>query len=377
MEDLKIISADDHLSETPDLWEKRLPKGLREKGPKFITLETGGQGWMMPGAEAPRPLGLDVMAGRKFDEYKVSGVRWDEVRPGCYDPEARMKDMDIGGVWATVLYPNAALGFGGGRGFSGDWEMATACMRAYNDHLSEFCAVNPKRLAGAALLPMNSVENAVAEVERVGKLPGIRAVLVPVYPADDKEWNHPAYEPLWSALEAHGLSASIHIAEKRGQKVAPWGIAHPGGVETMINTITLGTAESFAYMLWSGVFDRHPKLTVVSVESGIGWLGYFRERANNVYKRHRYWTHSVVKNEPGSYFGKNIFATFEEDLVGIRTRDVIGVDTLLWSSDYPHTDTSWPKCRENIEEHFADVSDADKRKVVSENAARVYGFSLN
>jgi len=109
-----------------------------------------------------------------------------------------------------------------------------------------------------------------------------------------------------------------------------------GGVETLINTITLGTAESFGYLMWSGVFDRHPKLTVVSVESGIGWLGYFRERANNVYKRHRHWTHSGLKNEPGYYFGRNIFATFEEDLVGIRTRDVIGVDALLWSSDYPH-----------------------------------------
>jgi predicted TIM-barrel fold metal-dependent hydrolase len=374
---LKIISADDHLSETPDLWQSRLPKHLREKGPRFIDLEGGGQGWMLPGAAAPRPLGLDVMAGRKYEDYKVSGVRWDEVRPGCYDPNARLADMDEGGVWATILYPNAGLGFGGGRGFSSDWEMAIACVRAYNDHLSEFCAVNTNRLGGAAQIPMQSPETAVAEVERVGKMPGIRAALVPLYPADDKEWNHPDYEPLWSAIEANGLSVSIHIGEKRGQKIAPWGFAQPGGIETMINTITLGTAEAFAYMMWSGVFDRHPKLTVVSVESGIGWLAYFRERASNVYKRHRHWTKSGLKNEPGYYFGRNIFATFEEDMAGVLTRDLIGVETLLWSSDYPHTDTSWPKCRENIEEHFEGVPDADKRKVVSENAARVYGFSLN
>jgi predicted TIM-barrel fold metal-dependent hydrolase len=130
-------------------------------------------------------------------------------------------------------------------------------------------------------------------------------------------------------------------------------------------------------MMWSGVFDRHPKLKVVSVESGIGWLGYFRERANNVYKRHRHWTHSVLKNEPGYYFGRNLFATFEEDLVGVRTRDMIGVDALLWSSDYPHTDTSWPRCRENIDEHFSGVPDSDKRKVVGENSSRVYGFDLS
>ncbi|MGH7806229.1 MAG: amidohydrolase family protein [Candidatus Binatia bacterium] len=375
MEKLKIISADDHLSETPDLWQKRLPKHLRESGPRFIDLEGGGQGWMLPGAQVPRPLGLDVMAGRKFEDYKVSGVRWDEVRPGCYDPHARLKDMDEGGVYATVLYPNAGLGFGGGRGFSQDWEMAIACVRAYNDHLSDFCSVDTKRLAGAGQIPMQSPESAVAEVERLGKMPGIRAALLPLYPADDKEWNHPSYEPLWSAIEANGLSVSIHIGEKRGQKIAPWGMSQPGGIETMINTVTLGTAEAFAYMLWSGVFDRHPKLTVVSVESGIGWLAYFRERANNVYRRHRHWTKAGLQNEPGTYFGKNIFATFEEDMAGILTRDLIGVETLLWSSDYPHTDTSWPKCRENIEEHFENVPDADKRKVVSENAARVYGFS--
>lgn len=377
MQDLKIISADDHLAETPDLWEKRLPKSLRDKGPKFVTLDGGGHGWLMPGATAPRPLGLDVMAGRKYEEYKASGVRWEEVRPGCYDPAERLKDMDLGGVWATVLYPNVGLAFGGGRGFSSDWELAVACIKAYNDHLSEFCSHNPARLAGAGLVPMDSVESAVAEVKRLGKLPGIRAVMLPVYPAEDREWNHPDYEPLWATLEDHNLSVSIHIGERRGQRVAPWALAHPGGMEAMINTITLSTAEAFAYILWSGVFDRHPRLTVVSVESGIGWLGYFCERANNVYKRHRYWTHSVLKHEPASYFGRNIFATFEEDLVGIRTRDVIGVEALLWSSDYPHTDTSWPRCRESIEEHFVGVPESDKRKVIAENAARVYGFSLD
>jgi uncharacterized protein len=374
---MKIISADDHLAETPDLWEKRLPKGLREKGPRFVQLPGGGDGWLMPGAPAPRPLGLDVMAGRKYEDYQASGIRWQDVRPGCYEPSARLKDMDEGGIWGTVLYPNVGLGFGGGRGFSGDWEMAIACMRAYNDHLSEFCSHNLNRLAGAALVPMASTESAVAEVQRAGKLPGIRAAMLPVFPADEKEWNHPDYEPLWSALEGNSLAISIHISEKRGQKIAPWAMAHPGGAETMINTITLGTAEAFSYMMWSGVFDRHPKLKVVSVESGIGWLGYFRERANNVYKRHRYWTHSKLQHEPGEYFGRNIFATFEEDLVGIRTRDMIGVDALLWSSDYPHTDTSWPKCRENIDEHFVGVSEMDKRKVIAENAARVYGFDLN
>jgi predicted TIM-barrel fold metal-dependent hydrolase len=377
MQHVKIISADDHLAETPDLWQKRLPKSLRERGPKFVELPGGGNGWLMPGAAAPRPLGLDVMAGRTYEEYQASGVRWEEVRPGCYDPVERLKDMDQGGVWATVLYPNVGLGFGGGRGFSGDWEMAAACMKAYNDHLSEFCSHNPTRLAGAGLVPMDSIESAVAEVKRLGKLPGIRAALLPVYPAEEKEWNHPEYEPLWAALEDNNLSVSIHISERRGQKIAPWALAHPGAMEALINTITLGTADAFAYILWSGVFDRHPRLTVVSVESGIGWLGYFCERANNVYKRHRYWTHSVIKHEPASYFGRNIFATFEEDLVGIRTRDVIGVGALLWSSDYPHTDTSWPRCQESIEEHFVGVPESDKHKVIAENAARVYGFSLD
>ena len=163
---MKIISADDHLAETPDLWQKRLPKTLREKGPRFVQLPGGGEGWMMPGAPAPRPLGLDVMAGRKYEDYQASGIRWQDVRPGCYDPAARLGDMDEGGVWATVLYPNVGLGFGGGRGFSGDWEMAIACIRAYNDHLSEFCSQNLKRLAGAALIPMATTKSALEEVER-------------------------------------------------------------------------------------------------------------------------------------------------------------------------------------------------------------------
>ena len=372
MTDLRIISADDHLQEARDLWEKRVPASLRDEAPHLIELPDGGHGWALPNGTT-RPLGLDVMAGRSYEEYKASGVDWDEIRPGCYDPHARLSDMDIDGVHATVLYPNVGLfGFNDLR-----HDLAMACIRAYNDHLSEFCATDENRLIGVALTPALDPQSAVEEIERVGKLPGIRGALLPVFPGENSWWGDPEFEPLWAAAQANGLSISFHIGPPRGL-AGETGKAlrsRPGGTEAVINLLPMSTAEALATMLWSGVFDRYPELKVISVESGIGWLGYFRERAEEVYERHRQWAHTDLKEEPGNYFGRNIFATFESDAAGVQMRHLVGVETILWSSDYPHSDTTWPHSRENIDKHFKEAPDEDKRKIVFDNAARVYGIS--
>lgn len=376
MEQLKIVSSDDHLQETPDLWEKRVPEHLRDKAPRLIELPDGaGHAWQVADGP-PRPMGLDVMAGRKYEEYKAFGVRFEEIRPGCYDPMERLKDLDIGGIYATVLYPNVMLGVVTGLTPIADPELAQACIRAYNDHLSEFCSEDPDRLIGNAVAPMHSLEASAEEIKRVGKLPGIRGILLPIYPGPEEQWNNTKYEPLWAAAADAGLTISIHIGLPRGLSYQSL-FGGQGGPEAIINLAPLSVTEPLAFILWSGVFDRYPDLKLVTVESGIGWVAYFRERAENVYKRHRYWTHSALKNPPGYYFGRNLFATFEEDITGVQTRNLAGVEALLWSSDYPHTDTSWPNCLANIEEHFEGVLDEDKRKVVSENAARVYGLSLS
>jgi len=371
MTDLTLISADDHLQEARDLWEKRVAPEYRDTAPHLIELPDGGHGWAMPNGTT-RPLGLDVMAGRSYEEYKASGVLWEEIRPGCYDPHARLADMDTDSVLATVLYPNVGL-----FGFN-DLEpgLAMACIRAYNDHLSEFCATDPKRLVGVALTPMLDVPSAVSELERVGKLPGIRGALLPVFPGEGSWWSDPEYEPIWAKAVEHGLAISFHIGPPRGLSGATGAAlrSRPGGTEALITLLPMSTAEALSTLLWSGTFDRHPELKVISVESGIGWLAYFRERADEVYERHRHWAHTSLREQPSAYFGRNLFATFESDAAGVAMRHLVGVDTILWSSDYPHSDTTWPRSREGVEELFKDAPADDKQRIVYGNAARVYGL---
>lgn len=370
MADLRIISADDHLQEPMDLWQMRLPAKMRDRAPRLVTLSDGGQGWQV-GDQPPRPLGLLVMAGRRPEEFRDSGLTWSDVRPGCYDPHARLQDLDADGVAATVLYPNVCLDF-----FMGQTplepEVAAACYRAYNDHLSEFCAVDADRLYGIALLPVYTVKDAVAELQRVARLPGIRGALLPVTPPAGPDWNDPQYQPLWAAASEVGLPLSIHAGKPRGLPPRHQIMKMPAGAAIYMHIGPFSTAEAFAHVMWTGVFDRYPDLKMVSVEGGIGWLPFFKERAELVFHRHRHWIGSGLKTGPGHWFGRNFFATFERDVAGLRCRDLISVETLLWASDYPHSETSWPRSRESIEATFHGMPKDEVRMIVHDNAARLY-----
>ncbi|MEE9285595.1 MAG: amidohydrolase family protein [Dehalococcoidia bacterium] len=368
----RIISADDHLQEPADLWQARLPAALRDRAPKLVTLPDGGQGWQVAD-QPPRPLGILVMAGRRPEEFQDSGLTWDDVRPGCYDPHERIYDMDVDGIHASVLYPNVCLDFFMAQ-VALDPEVAGPCYQVYNDHLADFCSTNPDRLIGIALLPLDTVEGAVAELERIAGVPGLRGALLPIIPPGDADWNDPKFEPLWAAASETGLPLSIHAGRPRGMAPRHQIMQMNAGAAIYMHIGPFSTAEALAHIMWTGVFDRYPTLRIVSVEGGIGWLPFFKERAQRVFDRHRAWMGAKVESGPEAWFGRNLFATFEQDEAGIHSRDLIGVDTLVWASDYPHSETSWPNSKQSIETTFRNVPQDQVQKIVHDNAARLYGI---
>jgi predicted TIM-barrel fold metal-dependent hydrolase len=366
MSGYRMISADDHVQEPKDMWQQRVPAALRERAPKVVKVD-GGDVWMLEG-QVVMKMGMNVAAGKKFEEYKLEGETYQTIRAGSYDPDERLKDMDADGVEAQVLFPNAFWAF-----MVEDFELQLACMRAYNDFLADFCQTNPRRLIGIGLVPTDNVEAGVREAQRVAKL-GMRGLLVATFPKLGL-LSSEVYDPIWAAAQDLGLPIHLHLAvgDTRGrvfhEQQNVRGLM-PGQI--LINS--MGNMEALARLLFGGIGELFPKLKIVSVEGNIGWIPYFLERADRIYQRHRYWSRLELPMPPSEYFHRQVYATFIQDQAGIRLRDLIGVDNLMWSSDYPHTDTTWPNSVKCLDETLAGVPEDEKRKIAGTNAARLYGL---
>jgi predicted TIM-barrel fold metal-dependent hydrolase len=371
MTEATIISADSHVFEPVDLWEKRLDRKYRERGPRFVSDYQGKPGtWFVCEGINPRSITSIAATGvPKEDLVKFRDVHHKDLRPGGWDPAARLKDQDIDGVSAEVLYATYAMQLY----CMPDGQLQEAAFDAYNAWLAEMCGAAPDRLVGLALISVYDIEHAVRALERWTKR-GLRGAMISCVPPEGTEYSDPRYEPLWAAAEDLGVPVSIHTLttsrntpyrfsrETRGAARYP-----ESPMEVML---TLGE------MLTSPLFDRHPRLRLVLSEADIGWLPWLLARADRGHERYARQNNIDTKLKPSEYFHRNVSASFIVDRVGVFNRESIGVDNLMWSSDYPHTDSTWPRSRESIEHDFAGVSEADRIKMTCTNAAKLYGFEI-
>jgi predicted TIM-barrel fold metal-dependent hydrolase len=366
-----LISADDHVNPPPTIYAERLPSSLRGRAPK---VEQRGDREVVVFEGAERPFGaLEGAAGVDASDLKVLARTKEEGRKGGWDPHARIEDMDFDGVRAQVVFGS---GSGGGVAIRcADRALRREMMRAYNDWLAEFCSPYPDRLIGIAEIPVYDLDFAIEEVRRCAEL-GLRGVLLPAIPAypespaEDKPYTDPGYERLWAELAAARMPIHFHLGTRP--------ITRELDRDIMINIAVnkASMSEPLASFIFSGALQRHPDLKLVSVESGIGWMAFFVPWMDNVWEKHRHHTRSPLTERPSFYFHRQVFGTFIDDPVGVRNRDVIGVDNILWSSDYPHVNSSWPSSREYVERHFCEVPDDERRKMVCENTARLYDIPI-
>ena len=365
-----IISADDHIQEAPDTFTKRVPAKLRERAPRIERGSDGGDAWVID-SKRGISFGAQIEGGRKFEEYRFQGLKYTDARPGAYDPIERLKDMDLDGVDAEVLYPNLLTIF-----LIDDFELQFACLRAYNDFLSEFCGTEPARLLGLALIPTEDPALAVEEIRRVARLKGVRGILLPTFPKGEP-LNSANFEPMWAAAQDEGLPVHIHLRTGSRQTDALFSKSTKlfGNELAVLNLGALANYEALSRIIFGGILERYPKLKFVSTEGNIGWVPYFLERADRVYKRHRHWTKSDLPFPPSEYFHRQVLCTLVEDKVGVRVRDLVGIDNIMWSADYPHSDTTFPNSRQYIAEHFIGVPEGERQKIVCGNAAKLYGLT--
>jgi predicted TIM-barrel fold metal-dependent hydrolase len=357
-----LVSADSHVNEPGDLWTSRVPREFRARAPRIDHFEEG-DAWVIEGVRDPINFGMNACAGLPPDEMR-GWSRFEDMRRGGYDPAARLEEIDRDGVDAEVLYPTPRLA----QGIVGNQDAAfhEACVRAYNDWLSEYVRYAPARFGGLALLPSRGADGAVAEFERVWGRPGIRGVLLGCYPNGTLE---PIAEDdaVWARLAEAGVPVSIHVSLSQSMPAAHR-VALPGYGRFF------DAPNRIVQLIFAGVFDRFPTLQFVIAEVDCGWVPYFKEQIDNNYTRLKAVSDFTIASRPSEYVDRHVHFTYMTDDFGIANRDAVGVDRILWSSDYPHISSDWPHSRAAIERTFAGVDASERDAILAGNAQRLYRF---
>ena len=367
----KIISVDDHLIEHPRVWLDRLPEKFRAAGPQIIEDEKGHHVWRYEGRTYPQ-IGLNAVAGKDPKDYGIEPVRYEDMIPGCYDPRARVKDMDLDGVQAAACYPSFP-GFAG-RVFlqAQDRELAHLCVQAWNDFsVDEWAGSAPDRFIPLAMLPVWDVEACVKEIYRVAAK-GTRTITFPENPA---QLGLPSYhtdhwDPLFSAMEETQLPLSLHFGSS---SLVP-GFAADAPLAVSISLYATNLMWTTSDLLFSGVLQRHPKLKILLAEGGVGWIPYIVERCDYTWEWHRWYQDIDKKTPPSELFKKHFYGCFIDDEHGVKNRYDIGVDNLTFEVDYPHSDSNWPNTRRRATEVFQEVPDDEVELIVETNARKLFNF---
>ena len=367
-----ILSSDSHILEPPDLWTERMDStAFGDRIPHLVKGDPYDH-WSVDG-ELMGVIGTFGTPGQRFEnpeDIEREG-KYDTIRPGGYDPEARMKDLALDGVYADILYPSFAMEMYGVR----DTQLLGSVFSTYNDWLSEFCATYPDRLKGIAMIILDDdIQGGIAELRRTAEM-GLPGAMISSFPLPGDTYDHPKYEPFWAAAEELDIPLSLHTATNRttppAAVVEDAAISQSGAAR--VNS-EYWVRMSLCHMVYSGIFERYPNLQVVNVENDLAWLPYFLNRLDITYIERPTQTTFRFKNDalPSDFMSRNIYHSFQEDALGVRDRDIIGVDRLLWGSDYPHAESTFPKSQEILDSILEGVPEDEKALIVGGNTAKLY-----
>jgi predicted TIM-barrel fold metal-dependent hydrolase len=368
-----ILSSDSHVFEPPDLWTTRIDAVFRNRAPRIQRID-GADQIVIEADQILSGIGLISNAGARFDAPEtISGQgRFEDVPRGGYDPQQHLADMRLDGVAGEVLYPSQGLFY-----FRvADTPLMSAIFRAYNDWLADFCATDPSRLKGIAMINLDDVHEGIRELERAGRL-GLAGAMITEYPLEHRRYDQPEYEPFWAAAEALGMPLSLHTATRRQGKI------RGAGEKTLRDASSRSTkafypALSMCDMIFSGVFERYPRLTLAIVEFELSWAPHILTSMDYTYRERTGEAIYRFKDgmRPSDFFHRNVVLSFQEDAIGIRLRDTIGVDNMMWGSDYPHSESTFPQSRKILAEILSGVPEDEQARIVGGNTARVYGFDV-
>lgn len=373
VDDLIIVSVDDHVTEPADLFERHMPKSLLDKAPRLVADRNGNNSWVFED-RVVQNVGLNAVVGRPPEEYGCEPMSYADMRDGVYQIDKRIDDMNVNGILGSLCF-GTFVGFDGGF-LTGakDKRIAHAVLQAYNDwHIDGWCGRYPGRFMPMTILPLWDPKLMVEEIKRVAAK-GCHAVTFPDNPTAKLKLpsiHDPYWAPVWRALVDNEVVICTHIGTGIGAPHASMDTP----VEAWITTMPMSIANAAADWLYLKALQQYPTLTIVLSEGGIGWIPYFLERADFTHKHHRAWTHFDFGGKlPSEVFREHFISCFIDDRFGIQNRNAISVDSICYECDYPHSDSVWPKSPELLLESLQGVSDMDINKITHLNAMRVFKY---
>lgn len=372
LEDMILVSVDDHIVEPEDMFEKHIPARYKDKAPRVAKGSNGAHHWQIEDARAPG-LGLNAVAGRPREEFGMEPVAYDQVRAGCFDVDARIEDMNVNGVLASVNF-GSFPGFAGARFVSmKDKKLALAVVKAYNDwHYYDWCNRYPGRFIPCGYLPLWDVDESIKELKRLADI-GFKTVSLPDNPAKIglPSLHHEQWLPLYKALNDHKIVMSVHIGSAGNAPHA----SDLSPIDAWITTMPITIAHAAADWLFAGFWKEFPDLRLSLSEGGIGWVPYLLERADFTVQQHGAWIRSNVKDEkPSDVFKRHFITCFISDKFGLQNRYDIGVNRIAWECDYPHSDAVWPESPEYLWNEVKDLTDEEINLMTHENVLREFNF---
>lgn len=368
----QLISADSHMCEPPRLWTERIDRGFRERAPRIVVDPPGEKGSFFVCEDLPPFRVSGAFAAGKTYDQKFMEAGLEDALPGGWDPEARLRDLEADGIAAEVLYSTC--------GFVLFWiedaPFQEACFRVYNDWLAEFCRFEPKRFAGLALISLYDVDRACRELERCKRL-GLRGGMIWASPPDGVPYSSKEYERFWATAQELEMPLSLHTLT--GMSKLSQQDESAGAAEIYVRMVSRPQEiqQSLLTLMFTGVMERYPGIKFVSAEGDTAWIPHVLERADKYFRRFKAGYGVSLSLKPSEYFKRQVFATFIEDPLGLATYQLAGTArNLMWSTDYPHQASTFPNSRDFVVKHFSAVPAEDRRRIVCENAAQLYGFSL-
>jgi len=372
IEDMILVSVDDHVVEPPDVFVGRVPKKYEDLAPKLIVKDDGTEAWEYLG-NLSQSVGLNAVVGRPPEDYGLEPAAFSDMRPGCYDVDERVRDMNANGVLGSLCFPSWP-GFAARQFYvTPDKDMAIALLRAYNDwHVDAWCGSHPGRFIPLGLVPIWDPALMAAEVHRLASK-GCRAVTFSENPAHlglpSLHSDH--WDPFWAACEDEQTVVCLHIGSSSQLVVT----AEDAPMDVLITLSPINLVQAATDLIWSPIFRKFPSFKIAMSEGGIGWIPYFLDRIDYVYEHHQAWTGQDFGDKlPSQLFRERVITCFIDDPAGVKMRHDIGIDTITWECDYPHSDCTWPTSPERLMKSLDGVPDDDIDKMTYINAMRDFHF---
>jgi hypothetical protein len=372
VEDMILISVDDHVIEPRDLFDAHIPDKYRDRAPKVLTDEDGSEYWLFE-EERAAYMGLNAVAGCPPEEYGLNPTRYDQMRKGCWDVHERVRDMSANGVLGSLNFPTFPHFCGQLFARAQDKDLAINVVRAYNDwHIDEWCGAYPDRFIANGITPFWDPQLMAAEVRRIAAK-GCHAV---TFSENPEKLGHPSlhsdhWDPFWAACADTGTVVCLHIGSSSSLILT----ASDAPADVMIAITPMNSYLALNDLMWTSIFRKFPDVKIALSEGGIGWIPYALDRMDYVYEHHHAWTGADFGGQrPSDVFRKNVLTCFIDDPTGIEVRHRVGIDSISWECDYPHSDSTWPHSPELLSKSLADVPDDEIDQLTHLNTMRHYQF---